>query len=122
MEQKIEIWKDIPHLKGYQISSFGRCKSIDRVTIYLDGRKCNFKSRILKPCVKPDKYIRYIISQQGKCKLYSAHRLVALCFLENLENKKIVNHLDSNPSNNNVSNLEWCTDDKIQFTAYRECS
>jgi hypothetical protein len=37
------------------------------------------------------------------------HRLVALLFISNLENKSYVNHIDGNRENNNINNLEWTT-------------
>ncbi len=39
----------------------------------------------------------------------SIHRLVALTFLDNHNNKDTVNHIDGNPKNNNIENLEWAT-------------
>ncbi|CAG8707928.1 5199_t:CDS:1 [Ambispora leptoticha] len=44
---------------------------------------------------------------------YLVHRLVALAFCPKEEEKEYVNHIDSNPTNNNASNLEWCTQKEI---------
>jgi hypothetical protein len=50
-----------------------------------------------------------IMSDDGKGKSFRIHRLVALAFLPNPYNYKIVNHIDKNKLNNNLDNLEWCT-------------
>lgn len=49
------------------------------------------------------------LSINGKCKTFALHRLIATAFIENKEDFPVVNHLDGNKMNNNVSNLEWVT-------------
>jgi len=54
-------------------------------------------------------YIQYTLYINGKAKRYRAHQLVALCFIDNPDNKECINHIDGNKLNNHYSNLEWCT-------------
>ena len=50
-------------------------------------------------------YVRVGLICDGKAKLYLMHRLVAIAFLDNPDNKPNIDHIDHNPSNNHVSNL-----------------
>lgn len=50
-----------------------------------------------------------------KGKLYLVHRLIAETFLENIENKPQVDHIDHDKSNNDVSNLRWVTNTENQY-------
>lgn len=54
-------------------------------------------------------YKKVLLSKDGLRKTYTVHRLVALTFIDNPFNKKTVNHIDGNKTNNNLSNLEWAT-------------
>lgn len=108
--KEIEIWKDIPEYKGlYQVSNFGRVKSLARIIIYKDGRKKTVPERILKPRKGGNNdYLCVSLWINNKGNNCFVHRLVAQCFLEPIEGKDIVNHKDENKQNNHVSNLEFC--------------
>ena len=54
-------------------------------------------------------HLDILLKKNGKEERCWVHRLVAVAFLENKNNLPIVNHIDSNPENNRVDNLEWCT-------------
>lgn len=59
-------------------------------------------------------YIRYHVSENRKTTKILAHRLIAMAFILNPENKPEINHIDGNKENNNVSNLEWVTPSENQ--------
>ena len=91
-----EEWRDVKGYEGfYQVSSFGRVKSL--------ARKYRRTERILKGCANSTGYIQVCLSKT----LYCIHRLVADAFLPNPKNYKEVNHLDWDTSNNTLDNLEW---------------
>lgn len=99
----LEIWKDISGYEGkYKISNYGRLKS-------LIGNRGQYRELILKNRPNNNGYIKCELWCKGKVKNTFNHRLVAGAFIPNPEGKPFVNHKDSNPSNNHVSNLEWCT-------------
>ena len=96
-----EIYKDIKDLEGlYQVSNLGNVKSLN---YHRSG-----KSKLLKPGKDKNGYLFVILSKNGKMKTFRVHRLVAETFIPNPNNLPCVNHKDENPSNNNISNLEWC--------------
>lgn len=100
-----EEWKDIKGYEGrYQISNTGRVKSLARYVRSI----CEYKhiELILKPIKqKYDDY--HYVNLRGKH--YKIHRLVAETFIPNPQNKREVNHINGDKSNNRVENLEWAT-------------
>lgn len=90
----IEIWKPIKDFENYSVSTFGNIKN-------------NITDKILKLNIK-DGYSGVCLKNKER-KSFKVHRLVALAFIDNPENKSDVNHKDKNKINNNVSNLEWMT-------------
>lgn len=104
-----EIWRDIKNYEGcYQVSNLGNVRSLTRKIDTWYGKR-TAKGKILKPLITNTGYLRVDLKQHQKDKYYSIHRLVAEAFIPNPNNYPIINHIDSNPFNNNVSNLEWCT-------------
>lgn len=78
--------------------------------IYDNGDIKNIVTKkILKGSISENGYKYYRLSLDGEKKMFYAHRLVAEHFLDNPDNLPIVNHLDGNKLNNNVTNLEWAT-------------
>lgn len=99
-----EIWKDIEGYEGiYQVSNLGNVK-----TIY-DNTHHKKVDRLLKQKFLKTGYKIVALSKMCKRKYFTVHRLVAKAFIPNTCNLPSINHKDENKSNNNVSNLEWCT-------------
>lgn len=106
-----EIWKDIEGCPNYQVSNFGRVRSLPRPKT---------KGGILTQRKNNCGYLKVYFMIEGKGKLVSVHRLVAKAFINNPKNLPQVNHIDGNKENNNVDNLEWCTAKSNSLHRFRE--
>ena len=103
----VEIWKNIEGTSIYQVSNFGRVKRLPYTKHYKDGhRKREFPERIFNMSTDHDGY--FYVELQGLGGRF-VHRLVAMAFVPNPDNKPCVNHIDGNKQNNIPSNLEWVT-------------
>lgn len=107
--QSKEIWKTIDEFSNYEVSNNGNVRRKKCIVIHSNGMVTNYKERLLKQEINRISYKRVTLSQNNIQKRFQSHRLVAKYFIPNPENKPCVNHIDGNPSNNHVSNLEWCT-------------
>lgn len=98
----MELWKDIKGYEGlYQVSNEGRVKSLNY--------KRTGKEKTLCPKKHNKGYLQIQLMNGDRNKTYTIHRLVAEAFIENPNNYPCVNHKDEDKQNNNVDNLEWCT-------------
>lgn len=98
MDFENETWKEIEGYGGrYQISNYGRLWNVATQSM-------------MKPQLKKTGYLQVNLMKPNK-KMVSerVHRLVALYFCEKPDGCNVVNHIDSNKTNNNAENLEWTT-------------
>jgi len=107
----VEIWKPIKGFEGlYEISNLGNVKSLNYMS---HGYVQN-----LVPKINNKGYLWVELWKDKKRHCMQVHRLVALHFIDNNNPcRNFINHIDENPKNNVVSNLEWCTQ-KENMSAY----
>lgn len=97
-----EVWKDVAGFEGlYKVSNFGRVRAIGRGL----RRGCIMTDKF----DKLDGYMHLSLTKDGVPHHFVIHRLVAIAFIPNPDNKPTVNHKDFNRCNNRAENLEWMT-------------
>lgn len=99
-------WKDVEGFESfYEVSDTGLLR-----------RKST--QRILKPYVNKNGYCYVTLSKNAVQKSYRLHKLIAVAFVPNPDNKAEVNHIDGNKENNNSINLEWSVRSENELHAY----
>ena len=95
------IWRDVEGFEGlYRVSNEG---------VLISTPQLGVKGRVKKRSKMSNGYEKYYLYKNGKETQMSVHRLLAKHFIPNPENKPCVNHIDGNPMNNSLENLEWVT-------------
>jgi hypothetical protein len=108
---KIE-WRDIPNFENfYKISNTGLIKSLERIIKTKNNKSKTVKEKILKGSLTNNGYKQVILYKNGKSKRFAIHKLVAICFLNHIPcgMNIVIDHIDGNKLNNNVSNLREVT-------------
>jgi hypothetical protein len=107
----MEVYKQIKEFPRYAVSNFGNVKNIKTGKV-LNQRKAS------------NGYLRVNLRKGNipyeKPTVIHTHRLVAEAFLEPIQGKNYVNHIDGNKENNNQFNLEWCTPQENSIHAYNK--
>jgi hypothetical protein len=100
----LTIWKTIQDYENYEVSISGSVRNVKT-------------KRILNPSIVGNGYYAIILYKNGKAKMHKIHRLVAKAFIPNIDNKKCVDHIDSNKLKNTISNLRWCSYQENNFNS-----
>lgn len=103
----------------YEVSIDGRVRAIEHVVNKRDGTTYTCVPKELKPAINTKGYKIVGLSINGKLSTKKVHRLVAECYIDNVNNKPQVNHIDGDKLNNNSNNLEWVTNSENMLHAYR---
>ena len=99
-----EQWISVPGYEGfYEVSNLGRIKNLGI------HRSHNSNPGIMAQCFNGDGYLIVCLTKCGRKKSEKVHRIVAMAFIENPENKPEVNHKYGNKIDNMSASLEWVT-------------
>lgn len=100
-----EIWKDVVGYEGlYQVSNLGRVRSLDRI---INHRK--LKGKILSQAYDTKGYLFVNLSKNNVAKPKRVHRLIANAFIEKINGKDYIDHINGIRDDNRIENLRWCT-------------
>lgn len=108
---KNRVWRDVVGYEGlYKVSNDGQVMSCARVVQHPNNRFAKtqtYPDRIMKQKKTSHGYMEVKLSKNGHRKDWMVHRLVAFAFIDQVDGKPYIDHLDGNKSNNTVENLEW---------------
>ncbi len=106
----MEQWKMIENFQGYyMISNYGGVWSLPRAIKTKNGQTRELKGKLLSYTTHGTGYNNVYLSKNGVKTYVGVHRLVAIHFVDNPQNKEIVNHKNEIRNDNHYLNLEWVT-------------
>ena len=114
-----EVFLPVKGFEGfYEISNLGNIKSLKRMITHRRHGEIAISERIRKLHVCKNGYLVARLNNGVNSRTINCHRIVAETFISNPENKRTVNHIDGNKSNNCITNLEWATYSENHQHAY----
>lgn len=112
-----EEWRAIPDFEGYQVSSFGKVKGIDRLRKGKVGLRLT-RGQELKQVLNKKGYPEVRLRKNG-CHTRLVHKLVASAFMIKPEGCTQINHLNGIKTDNRLTNLKWVSQSENQLHAYK---
>lgn len=100
VKPKKEICKPIPGYPNYEVSNWGR------IFIVKNGTRVE---KLPRPCNNRERYLNIRLWNKGQKKKICVHNLVAKVFLGEIPDGYVVDHINNNPSDNYVTNLQIVT-------------
>ena len=115
----MSVFKEIPGYEGYyEIDRNGNVRSIKRVIKTKKGT-LSINSRSITPRSNNYGYLEIRLSKAGFTKTKFVHRLLAMTYIKNTDNKPEVNHINGVKLDNRLDNLEWVTKSENMKHAFK---
>lgn len=112
-----EEWRDVPNFEGYQVSSLGKIRGIDRLKQGRSGLRLT-RGQELKQVPNKKGYPEVRLRKNGT-HTRLVHKLVSSAFLVKSEGQTQINHINGVKTDNSIINLEWVTQSENQKHAYK---
>lgn len=121
IDQPLEVWRPVVGYEGiYEVSNLGSVKSLARKLITKNGTVKFLREKLLATSVHLGTgYVMVNLHNGHGVKFTKVHRMVAMAFLPNPENKKEVNHINGVRHDNRLENLRWCTRKESAIHCFR---
>lgn len=115
----LEVWVDVRGYNGvYQVSNLCRVRTTGMTFKDKNGKSYVRKPKFVTVFVNTNGYLAVGLSKNKKQKQWLLHRLIAIHFISNPENKPEVNHKNGIKTDASIDNLEWCTKSENTIHAF----